>query len=125
MADDKSWPGADKIRNLEAELEDRERMSERALATIRQTGSAAALYKCSELADQINDKLLQLQFKNLIIPLKSSSFRYFWSGPPRSLKNYNPPNLKPRGPYDISVRCFATCVRGLKQRVRATLASLL
>jgi hypothetical protein len=64
MADDKSWRGADKVRNPEAELEDRERMTERALATIRQTGSAAALYKCSELADQINEKLLQLQFKN-------------------------------------------------------------
>jgi hypothetical protein len=77
MADDKSWLGADKVRNLEAELEDRERMSERALATIRQTGSAAALYKCSELTDQINDKLLQLQFKNFDHPSEVQELQVF------------------------------------------------
>jgi hypothetical protein len=64
MADDKSWLRADKVKEPGAELEDRERMTERALSAIRQTGSAAALNKCSGLADQINAKLLQIQFKD-------------------------------------------------------------
>jgi hypothetical protein len=64
MADDKSWPWSDKVKEPEAELEDRERMTERALSTIRQAGNAAALNKCSRLADQVNSKLLQLQFKD-------------------------------------------------------------
>jgi hypothetical protein len=64
MADEKSWRRADKVKEPEAELEDRERMTERALSAIRQTGNAAALDKCSALADQINAKLLELQFKD-------------------------------------------------------------
>jgi hypothetical protein len=53
MADEKSWRRADKVKEPEAELEDRERMTERALSAIRQTGNAAALDKCSALADQM------------------------------------------------------------------------
>jgi hypothetical protein len=64
MADDKSWPGADKVKESEAQLEDRERMTERAVSTIRQAGTAAALDKCSRLADQLDAKLLQLQVKD-------------------------------------------------------------
>jgi hypothetical protein len=62
MADDKGWPRSDEVKELE--LENRERMTERALSTIRQTGTAAALNKCSRIADQLNAKLLQLQFKD-------------------------------------------------------------
>jgi hypothetical protein len=43
----------------ESDLEDRERMTERALAAIRQTGPAAALEKCCALVDQINAELLK------------------------------------------------------------------
>jgi hypothetical protein len=41
-----------------------EEKPERALSTIRQTGTAAALEECSGLADQINAKLLQCQSKD-------------------------------------------------------------
>src|SRR5215212_5113252 len=54
MADDKGWPRSDEVKELE--LENRERMTERALSTIRQTGTAAALNKCSRIADQLNAK---------------------------------------------------------------------
>ena len=43
----------------EPDLEDRERMTERALAAIRHAGPAYALEKCRALADQINAELLQ------------------------------------------------------------------
>jgi hypothetical protein len=64
MADEKSWLRADKVKEPEAELEGREAMTEGALFTIRQTGNVAALDKCAGLADQINAKLLELQFKD-------------------------------------------------------------
>jgi hypothetical protein len=41
------------------DLEDRERMTERALAAIRETGPAAAVEKCCALVDQINAELLK------------------------------------------------------------------
>jgi hypothetical protein len=75
MADDKSWPKADKVE--EPELEDRERMTERALATIRQNGSAAALHRCSGLADQINAKLIELQFEDFDHPSEVHELRVF------------------------------------------------
>jgi hypothetical protein len=59
---DKGWPRWDEVK--EPELEDRERMTERALSTIRETGTAAALNNCSRIADQLNAKLLQLQFRD-------------------------------------------------------------
>ena len=43
----------------EPDLEDRERMTERALAAIRNAGPASALEKCQALVDQINAELLQ------------------------------------------------------------------
>jgi hypothetical protein len=64
MSDEKSMPMPGKVKEPRAELEDRERMTERALSTIRQTGTAAALEECSGLADQINAKLLQCQSKD-------------------------------------------------------------
>jgi hypothetical protein len=75
MTDDKSWPRSDKVREPEAELADRERMTARALATIRQNGRAAALYRCSGLADQINPKLLQLQLKDFDHPSEVHELR--------------------------------------------------
>src|SRR5690349_2158603 len=53
-----------RFERLEAEhdepnLEDRERMTERALAAIRNAGPAYALEKCRALVDQINAELLQ------------------------------------------------------------------
>jgi hypothetical protein len=62
MTDNKGWPRSDQVK--EPEFEDRERMTERALSTIRQTGIAAALNMCSRIADQVNAKLLQLQFRD-------------------------------------------------------------
>jgi hypothetical protein len=73
----------------EAELEDREGMTERALFTILQTGNVAALDKCAGLADQINTRLLQLQFKDFDQPSEVETLGYFWSGPPQFSKNYN------------------------------------
>jgi hypothetical protein len=43
----------------EPDIEDRERMTERALAAIRHAGPAYALEKCRALLDQINAELLQ------------------------------------------------------------------
>jgi predicted transcriptional regulator of viral defense system len=50
------------------DLEDRERMTEKALTAIRRTGPAAALERCSRLADQIEAELSQRQLKGLIDP---------------------------------------------------------
>jgi hypothetical protein len=75
MTDDKSWPRADKVK--EPESEDRERMTERALSTIRQTGTAAALNNCSIIADQINAKLIQLRFKDFDQPFEVEELRVF------------------------------------------------
>ena len=46
-------------RYYKPDVDDRERMTERALAAIRRAGPAAALEKCRVLADQINAELLQ------------------------------------------------------------------
>jgi hypothetical protein len=46
-------------RECSTDLEDRERMTEKALGAIRQTGPASALEKCCGLADQINAELSQ------------------------------------------------------------------
>jgi len=51
--------GAKEAKHCGPDLEDRERMTERALAAIRQTGPAAALEKCCALVDQINAELLK------------------------------------------------------------------
>jgi hypothetical protein len=77
MADGKSWSRADKLREPEAELEDREGMTERALSTIRQTGTAVALDKCSGLADQINAKLLKLQLRDFAQASEVQELRVF------------------------------------------------
>jgi hypothetical protein len=43
-------------------------MTERALSEIRQFGSAAAITKCRELANQIETKLLQSEPKDFLEP---------------------------------------------------------
>jgi hypothetical protein len=47
------------VKHGEPDLDDRERMTERALAAIRKGGPAAALEKCRTLADQITAELLK------------------------------------------------------------------
>jgi hypothetical protein len=59
MVDETSGTEKFEAKHREPDLEDRERMTEKALAAIRQTGPAAALEKCRALADQINAELLQ------------------------------------------------------------------
>src|SRR4051812_18965916 len=49
-------------------FEDRERMTQKALIAIRRTGPAAALERCSRLADQIEAELSQRQSKGVIEP---------------------------------------------------------
>jgi hypothetical protein len=68
MVKQKSGIEAGKAKNRISELEDRERMTESALATIRQNEPAAALKNCRRLADQINAKLLHTQPKDFIEP---------------------------------------------------------
>jgi hypothetical protein len=59
MIDETSGTEKFEAKHQEPDLDDRERMTERALAAIRQTGPAAALEKCRALADQINAELLE------------------------------------------------------------------
>jgi hypothetical protein len=75
MTDDKGSPRSDQVK--EHELEDRERMTERALAAIRQHGTAAALNKCSRIADQVHVKLLQLQCSDFGQPAEVEELRVF------------------------------------------------
>jgi hypothetical protein len=60
-----------------ADLEDRERMTEKALNAIRRTGPAAALERCSRLADQIEAELSQRQLKDLIEPSAVADLQAF------------------------------------------------
>ncbi|MDT7810645.1 MAG: hypothetical protein QOJ42_561 [Acidobacteriaceae bacterium] len=62
---------------LSTDLEDRERMTEKALVAIRRTGPAAALERCSRLADQIEAKLSQRQLKDLIDPSAVADLQVF------------------------------------------------
>ena len=50
------------------DLEDRERMTAKALNEIRRAGPAAALERCSRLADQIEAELSRGQLKDVIEP---------------------------------------------------------
>ena len=59
------------------ELEDRERMTEKALTAIRRTGPAAALERCSRLADQIEAELSQRQLKGVIEPFEVEDLQAF------------------------------------------------
>jgi hypothetical protein len=74
MATDKSTARDTK---LSTDLEDRERMTEKALVAIRRTGPAAALERCSRLADQIEAKLSQRQLKDLIDPSAVADLQVF------------------------------------------------
>jgi hypothetical protein len=67
MVNDKSAAGAN-AKLHRTKPQDRQRMTERALSEIRQTGSAAALTKCRGLANQIETKLLQSQPKDFLEP---------------------------------------------------------
>jgi len=49
--------GKFEVEHDEPDLDDRERMTERALAAIRLAGPAAAVEKCRTLADQITAEL--------------------------------------------------------------------
>jgi hypothetical protein len=62
---------------LSTDLEDRERMTEKALVAIRRTGPAAALERCSRLADQIEAKLAQRRLKDLIDPSAVADLQVF------------------------------------------------
>jgi hypothetical protein len=65
---------------LSTDLKDRERMTEKALAAIRRTRPAAALERCSRLADQIEAALSQRQLKDSIESfLQWQTFRHFLS----------------------------------------------
>jgi predicted transcriptional regulator of viral defense system len=59
------------------ELEDRERMTEKALTAIRRTGPAAALERCSRLADQIEAELSHRQLKDVIEPSEVEDLQAF------------------------------------------------
>jgi predicted transcriptional regulator of viral defense system len=59
------------------DLEDRERMTEKVLTDIRRTGPAAALERCSRLADQIEAELSQRQLKDLIDPSAVADLQAF------------------------------------------------
>jgi hypothetical protein len=59
MVDETRFESFEAKNDDEPDLDDRERMTERALAAIRQAGPAAALEKCRALADLINAELLQ------------------------------------------------------------------
>jgi hypothetical protein len=59
------------------ELEDRERMTEKALTVIRRTGPAAALERCSRLADQIEAELSHRQLKGVIEPFEVEDLQAF------------------------------------------------
>ena len=68
MVDEKSATRRVKAKERRPDLEDRDRMTAKALSAIRQTGTAAALEKCRGLADQINAELLQRQLEYLTEP---------------------------------------------------------
>jgi hypothetical protein len=59
MVDETSGTEKFEAKHRAPDLEDRERMTEKALAAIRQTGPAAALEKCCALVNQINAELLK------------------------------------------------------------------
>jgi uncharacterized protein YhaN len=59
------------------DLEDRERMTEKARTAIRRTGPAAALERCSRLADQIEAELSHRQLKDLIDPSAVADLQAF------------------------------------------------
>jgi hypothetical protein len=59
------------------DLEDRERMTEKALVAIRRTGPAAALERCSRLADQIEAELSQRKLEDLIEPSAVADLQAF------------------------------------------------
>jgi hypothetical protein len=52
-------------------------MTEKALVAIRRIGPAAALERCSRLADQIAAKLSQRQLKDLIDPSAVADLQVF------------------------------------------------
>jgi hypothetical protein len=58
-------------------LEDREQMTEKALAAIRRTGPAAALERCSRLANQIDAELSQRKLEDLIEPSAAADLQAF------------------------------------------------
>jgi hypothetical protein len=68
MVNDKSAAGESNAKPHRSESQDRQRMTERALSEIRQTGSAAAITKCRGLANQIETKLLQSEPNNFLEP---------------------------------------------------------
>jgi len=59
MVDETSGTEKFEAKHRAPNLEDRERMTEKALAAIRQTGPAATLEKCCALVNQINVELLK------------------------------------------------------------------
>ena len=59
------------------DLEDRERMTEKALTAIRRTGPAAALERCSRLADQIEAELSKRHLEGLIEPSEVEALQAF------------------------------------------------
>jgi DUF1680 family protein len=68
------------------ELEDRERMTEKALTAIRRTGPAAALERCSRLADHIEAELSQRQLKGRIEPTETEELLAFLERAAAALK---------------------------------------
>jgi hypothetical protein len=72
----------------EPDLDDRERMTERALAAIRQAGAAAALEKCRALADLINAELLQ---REKIEPRAVADLQAYLARANAVIKNFVPP----------------------------------
>jgi hypothetical protein len=58
-------------------LEDREQMTEKALAAIQRTGPAAALERCSRLANQIDAELSQRKLEDVIEPSAAADLQAF------------------------------------------------
>jgi hypothetical protein len=73
----------------ESDLEDRERMTERALAAIRHAGPTYALEKCRALADQINAELLQ---REQVEPLVVADLQAYLEGANAVTKNCAAPS---------------------------------
>ena len=59
------------------DFEDREKMTETALIAIRRTGPAAALERCSKLADQIEVELSRRQLEGVIEPSELEDLQAF------------------------------------------------
>jgi hypothetical protein len=59
------------------ELEDRERMTEKALTAIRRTGPASAVERCSRLVDQIEAELSKRLLKGVIEPSELEDLQAF------------------------------------------------